>query len=167
MVNVDAVFVAHVKKGSEKRAEAMERQLSRLGIRFEYMLDGDISDLSEERLERYFVKDVDLNPAARSCAMKHLLIMEEVVKRKLNRVLVLEDDAILRSDFVELFNRSLDEVDTIHSQDEPYLIFYEASYLKFIPRSVRKKGKTLYNPKHLQCLACYVINNSYAHSTLN
>ncbi|MFR9588359.1 MAG: glycosyltransferase family 25 protein [Rikenellaceae bacterium] len=110
MVKVDKVFVAHVKKGSEHRAIAMEKQLAKLGIEFEYMLGGDIEDITAERLEKYFVPDVENSIVGRSkshisCALKHILIFEEVVKQNLNRILVLEDDAILTSDFVEKFNK--------------------------------------------------------------
>ncbi len=162
MVNVDAVFVAHVKSGSEERAKRIERDLAKLGIKFEYMLDGDISDITPERDKKYFSPDFNQSPSTKSCALKHLLIFEEVVKRNLGRVLILEDDALLRSDFVELFNKSIDELGTMHIPEEPVLAYYEASCLKFIPRSKREKGRVIYNTIRLQCTACYTINYAYA-----
>lgn len=88
--------------------------------------------------------------------------MDEVIKQNLEHVLVLEDDAILRTDFVEKFNETIDEIRNMHSINEPYFLFYEATHLKFIPRSKIRSKKRLYEPVMLQCAACYVVNNSYA-----
>lgn len=106
MLKVDAVFVLHVKQGSEERAVFMENQLSEMGIKFEYMLDGDIPDLSEYRKNKYFDMNRPLSPSEMSCAMKHILIYEQMISRGLERVLIFEDDAILKKNFVKFFNAS-------------------------------------------------------------
>lgn len=54
MLKVDKVFVLHVKEGNEDRAKQIEAMLEKLGIKFEYMLDGDIKDITEERKSKYF-----------------------------------------------------------------------------------------------------------------
>lgn len=165
MINVDAVFVAHLKKGSEERAAQMNKQLNALGIDFEYMLDGDIEDLTPERKVKYFGLDNPMHISGMSCTMKHILIYEEMVKRSLQRVLILEDDAVLRKNFVELFNRSMKEMDN-HPMDQPFLAYYEASGLIFIPRSKRRRGTVLYKAERMQCTACYVVNLAFAKTCL-
>ncbi len=153
-VKVDKVFVLHVQKGGEVRARHMENMLSKLGIEFEYMLDGNIEDITPQRLQRYFP---DPAPTRwNSCAMKHLLVYEKMLEEGLKRVLVLEDDAILRTDFVQHFNRAIEELESKDS--EPQFAFFEATHLWFIPRRLRKKGQMLYTPRGLQCMACYSIN---------
>lgn len=164
MLDVDKVFVLHVKRGCEERARWMELMLGRMGIDFEYMLDGDICDLSDERMARYFDPNSRLRNrgAIASCAMKHILVMERIVEEGLQRVLILEDDAILRKDFVELFNRSIDDVGRRHIDDTPFFIFYEATHLWYIPRSQRRRGQMLYKPRGIQCAACYCVNDRFA-----
>lgn len=164
ILNVDKIFVLHVKSGSEERAKWMESMLGEMGIEFEYILDGDICDLSDERMARYFDPNSDMGDriGVTSCAMKHILAMEKIVEQGYKRVLILEDDAILRKDFVKLFNRSLDEVDRRHSAEDPYFIFYEATHLWFIPRSKRRRGQMLYKPRGIQCTACYCVNDHFA-----
>ncbi len=161
ILNVDKVIVLHVKKGSEERAKRMELMLSKMGIEFEYMLDGDVDDLSDERMAKYFDPSIQ-RKAATSCSMKHILTMERLVNEGLERVLVLEDDAILHRNFVSLFNKSMDELDKKEFDNEPYMIFYEATFKWYIPRSQRRKGQMLYHPRSLQCAACYVVNRAFA-----
>jgi len=48
------VFVLHVKQGYEDRARHMERTLAAHGIVFEYMLDGDMTELTPELQQRFF-----------------------------------------------------------------------------------------------------------------
>lgn len=166
MLDVDKVFVLHVKKGYEDRATHIESILGKLGIPFEYMLDGDISDFTESRLKRYFTTDFTKNKAGTSCALKHFLIYEKIVSDNLNRVLILEDDVYLHKNFTDLFNRSVDEFKTRTQPNEAALVFYETSHLRFIPRSQRVKGQMLYPTNRIQCTATYCINNTFARKVL-
>ena len=46
------IFVLHVREGYEDRAAHIDAMMARLGLSFEYMLDGDKCDLTPEVLDR-------------------------------------------------------------------------------------------------------------------
>ena len=54
VLDVDRVYVIHVRHGAEDRAAFIERQLGRLGIEFEYVLDGDRDQLTPAVMARWF-----------------------------------------------------------------------------------------------------------------
>ncbi len=79
-IQTENVFVLHVKHGYEDREEFMERELSRFGIDFEYILDGDIPDITNEIFNKYFDKAYFQRINAEvSCALKHILAYEKIV----------------------------------------------------------------------------------------
>ena len=53
-VITEKVLVLHVKQGYEERAKHIEKMLGELHIPFEYILDGDIKDITTEVLQKYF-----------------------------------------------------------------------------------------------------------------
>lgn len=91
---LDHVFVIHVSEGYEERRHHIDKHLPERGIaNFEYMLRGDIKDLTPEVKAKYF-RENDKLPEL-SCAYKHVLAYEKMVKRGIERALILEDDAFL------------------------------------------------------------------------
>ena len=104
------VYVAHVKKGYEDRERHIDEMMGRLGVSFTYMLDGDIPDITPERSAAYFSPQASFPMPARSCALKHLLIYEEIVRRGLYGALILEDDICLDRKFPEIFTLSMKEL---------------------------------------------------------
>lgn len=167
-INDIAVFVLHVKRGYEERAKHMEDMMKRLGIRFEYMLDGDMEDITPERLERYFSgARLEISPAT-SVGLKHFLIFEEVIARKLPYALIFEDDIFLKDKFVEIFEKSLEQVSELSPDPaRPFLISYEATCLRLVPRSQRVKGRVIYPGDMLQCMGAYCINNAFARAAID
>lgn len=161
------VFVAHVKQGYEDRAAHIESHLQERRIPFSYMLDGDICDIGEERMARYFNPDWQATPTAEvSCALKHLLIYEEMVKHRLAGALILEDDIYLDKRFTDIYLQSIDE---LHAEpiDRPALISYEDTRLKFVPRSQRIKGRVIYPGTTYRMTGAYHINLAGAEAILN
>lgn len=111
-LNVQKVFVMHVKKGYEERRAHIENMLERLGIDCEFMLDGDIEDLSSEVIHRYFTGTVMSGKTpGTSCALKHLLTYRTIIERNMNGALILEDDIRLSRNFVKVFNKTMDELE--------------------------------------------------------
>lgn len=161
------VFVLHVKRGYEERARHIGHMMERLGIGFEYMLDGDMEDITPERLERYFAGPrLEVSPAT-SVALKHFLVFEEVISRNLPYALVFEDDIFLTDNFMEVFEKSLEQVHELSPDPgRPFLISYEATCLKLVPRSQRIKGRVIYPGNLLQCMGAYCINNAFAHAAI-
>ena len=87
----EKVLVLHVKQGYQERAEHIEKMLARLCIPFEYILDGDVSDLSQEILDKYFKpgkeKLYGYTPRT-SCSYKHFLAYEYIIRNNLEGALI-------------------------------------------------------------------------------
>lgn len=161
------VFVAHVKQGYEDRATHIEAHLSEREIPFSYMLDGDIVDITPKRMAQYFDLSWKSKPTAEvSCALKHLLIYEEMVKLQLPGALILEDDIYLDKRFVPIYLKSLAELQCEPS-DTPALISYEDTRLKFVPRSQRKAGRIIYPGTTDRMTGAYHINLAGAKAILD
>ena len=109
-LDVDRVYVIHVRTGAEDRAAFMEGQLGRLGIEFEYVLDGDRDQLTPEVMARWFRGPMASPTADTSCSFKHLSACERIVRDGHDTALVLEDDVLLPRDFVGQLNRSIAEL---------------------------------------------------------
>lgn len=70
-------FVLHVKQGYEERKIHIEKMMSDHNIPFQYILDGDIPDLTTERLDTYFSGARHSLSPGTSCAMKHILTWQD------------------------------------------------------------------------------------------
>lgn len=161
MVNV---FVLHIKKGYESRALHVEKMLGRMNIPFEYILDGDIPDLTDDVLDRYFVgSTMKGGYPYTSCSYKHLLAYKEMLHRDIEGALVLEDDIFLKKNFQRIFDKSIEEMhEYAKTYHEPILISYEDTRLRFVPRSTRKKGKVIYKGDRDRMAGAYYINKKAA-----
>lgn len=115
---VDAVFVLSVRSFADRIAH-IEREMARHRIDFEFVFEHDANAIPDETIARVFAPS-DLKRAHQSLVLKHIETWRLCVARKLRRVLVFEDDAVLARDFVPAFERAMAEADRI---DEPYLIY--------------------------------------------
>jgi glycosyl transferase family 25 len=142
------VLVVHAKHLIERKKH-MEQQLQNWPGKVEYILDCDKNELTDDVLKAYIQPgcELDKKSAATSCSLKHLMSCRFIVEHQLEGALVLEDDIVLHSHFVEDFEQTMEEYRHDY-KDRPILISYEDSSLQFIPRSRRKKGKWLYEAPH-------------------
>ena len=158
---VGRVFVIHVSTGAEERAAFMEAQLARLGIPFEYVLDGDVSDLTPALLERWFAGDMKRQRPGTSCCAKHLIAYERMLRDGLDDALVLEDDACLTDDFVEALTLSLAELrQRADASPGAAFISLENSGLRPIPGAVA--STTLYRAECGRETGAYWLTRSVA-----
>ena len=161
------VLVAHVKHGFEDRRRSIERQFRDLGIPFEFMLDGDIPDIDAEMSARWFDPRFPLGPA-QSCACKHLLMYERIVKAGWEGALILEDDIFLLEGFAPAFEASLQE---LRRQDGAVLgaawISYENTGHVVPPRQEMKQGQMLYRSTTTRCTGAYYIGFAAASALLH
>lgn len=155
------IFVLHVKTGYEDRARHIEKMIAKLGLPFEYVLDGDMGDLTPEGMDRFFAPPMNTVSAATSCGMKHLLAYERIENECPNGAIVLEDDIFLNRRFLEILPRSIRQAREF-SGEKPFWIGYEATCLKFIPRSRRKKGIVVYPADEIQCAGAYYVTQECA-----
>lgn len=165
------IFVIHVSTQHERRLH-IERQLARCGLPFEceFIDKGDMKDLTDDVLDRYYINRPDCQmhvvAPATSCSYKHLLACHAIVDEKLDGALVLEDDIFLHSDFKEVFLKSIDEWQR-RMPNEPILISYEDSALLFVKGSEKKKGQILYDGNHDRYTGCIFVSNKCATDLLD
>jgi glycosyl transferase family 25 len=149
-------FIIHVSKGYEERRKHIDSHLPSRGINeYEYMLRGDIDDLSDAIRHEFFGSKLSL--AEKSCFYKHYLVMKEAVERNIEQVLVLEDDALLVSSFTQDFSLILSELE---GQSNYFANIEEAS--NSVPLSVRKSNQYLYPCKVNKLCGGYVFDLIFA-----
>jgi len=133
---VGAVFVVSVRRFTD-RIEHMRAEMARFGIRFEWVFDFDPDTISPELIARTFAPS-DLGPGHRSLVLKHVATWRACVERKLERVLVFEDDVVLAPGFSEAFARAMSEADRLPPGYLVYLGCGDNRYIEGAPRSTSK-----------------------------
>lgn len=159
------ILVLHVKKGYEERETFMRDMLGKAGLDFEFILDGDVDDLTPEVLDRYFTGEMKQAAPYTSCTMKHLLACEYVLEHRLPGALVLEDDMILYKNFRKVFAECMEETERDHIESP--LINFEDSALRFVPGSQRRKGKHLYRAARDRFAGCYYLSHGAARKIMD
>lgn len=93
--------------------------------------------------------------ATTSCAFKHILAYQDILKNKHPFALILEDDIRFYAN-IPLLNSILDEIKDRDLND--FIISLEDSRLKYIPRSKRQKGRLLYVENSGRMTGAYLID---------
>lgn len=160
------VYVIHVRSAVD-RENLMRSQLESANIRFEFVNEGDIQDLTPAIMERYFTGPrMDGPPAAvHSCAYKHLLAYRKLAQSGRAWALILEDDVYLAKNFSEGINEILAEIPSLH-QPEKALINVEGSMLKLVPIRDRKPGQRLYPMERGRAAGAYLLSAELAREIL-
>lgn len=158
-INCQQVHVIHVSKGYENRKRFIDEQMSELDISFQYVLKGDISDISEDIEKELFSNEHKLRKAEMSCAYKHYLAIKCIADSGEVGGLVFEDDIVIDKKFSYYFNQSLNEAFTKNAPD--FLINYER-YSKFIPLLKLRLNKHLYKMPKTKLAGAYYISRSAA-----
>ena len=160
-------LVIHAAKLKE-RGEHMDRMLHNMGIDYEFVKEADLDQLDEGTLCKYFIKGHEMAQhmlPRYSCATKHFLACEYIVKNDMEGALVLEDDIVLHDDFMPFYQKSIDEFRQ-RFKNQPAMISYEDSSLQFVPRSQRKKGLLLYPGKKDRMAGAYYMSRTCAETIL-
>lgn len=145
------VLVIHAKNLKE-RVTNIEEQLKKLDGKHTLILDGDVSELTDEVLDKYFVPGSVMHAAfgAASCSVKHMLAYKHVIDAHLEGALILEDDIVLHAGACAKLKQSISEYRNRFS-GKPVMISYEDTSLRFVPRSQRRKGLMLYKAPYGRC----------------
>ncbi|MFO7658607.1 MAG: glycosyltransferase family 25 protein [Bacteroidales bacterium] len=167
-LNVEKVYVLHVKKGYEARLESIKKQFTQYGIDYELILDGDITDLNSTNLDTYFKGEIkEKANSVTSCTMKHLLAYQQMANKGYKDCLIFEDDIILMPDCIEVINKTLEEIKTRADIDEKKaFISYENSRMKLVPVSKRIPGQYLYKADSPRYAGAYYITGEIARSIM-
>ena len=120
------IFVVSLSDSRERR-EAMGEALTELGLGFEFVDAVDARDglpeSFEEQIDREAIRKNlgrDMLGPELGCALSHALVYREILKRNLSRAIVLEDDIVPTTDFLELLRSSVLE----RSQYDLVLLYY-------------------------------------------
>jgi glycosyl transferase, family 25 len=138
-MQLDGILVVNPRNFLQRRA-SIERQLSGLGLSFEFIHDFDISDITQQLEQRYFA-GADMRQSQKSCALKHRKAHALVAERGWKRALILEDDVLLAPDFTHGLQAALQEGAAL---PEPKVIFLGHGGNFYTPRSRRVPGQHLY-----------------------
>lgn len=152
-------FLLHVKKGSEARLDHMTNLMSSHNLPFELILDGDIPDLTDSIIDKYFIDSMLSKSAQTSCAYKHFLCYEKMVTLQIDYALIVEDDIFFLAQFDKILQSAIDERAT---DKNPWYIGFEATHLRMTPRSQRRKNIVTYKSDAVQCTGAYLINKAAA-----
>ncbi|WP_338455779.1 glycosyltransferase family 25 protein [Aeromonas veronii] len=129
------VFIISLTRSADRRA-MVERQMSHLGINFEFFDAVDGKSLPSDRLAK-----VDFNLARETCghdlslgevgcAMSHINIYEVMVERNIPRCVILEDDIYVHMHFKaivnEVINKNSSDIVFLHHGKAKHLPIYSS-----------------------------------------
>ncbi|NTV97646.1 MAG: hypothetical protein HGA70_00565 [Chlorobiaceae bacterium] len=115
--NIDAVFVLTVKTFHE-RIKHIEKHFAERQIEFEFIFDFDPPELSQDCLQQ-FIGESKMGIPQKSLVMKHIQAWRLGLERGCGNILVFEDDAILKKDFILKIKHVMSEADKF---DPGYLV---------------------------------------------
>jgi glycosyl transferase family 25 len=154
---LDGILVINPRNFVERR-QSIERQLQPLGFPYEFVHSYDIGDLTAEVMKQYF-RNTLLHPGQQSCALKHLQALRLICERNWSRALVLEDDALLASNFREMLSEALQESARLPG---PQVLFVGSGGNQYVPRRLRIAGQRLYRSTRGRLAEAYVIGSQAA-----
>lgn len=161
--NINKIYVLHVKKGYEERAEHIEILMKKHNLKFEYILDYDIPDLNEKDIQKYYDKNNDLDNPNLSVGMKHIQVLEQIVKNKVAITLVFEDDVFLDENFNKIVEKSMVELPNF---EDPFVISLGNAANHYTKKKYLTKNKHLYKNKNHRAADSYILNLQAAKNRL-
>ena len=158
MLGLDAIYVINVRAYEARRLH-VTRELARFGLHGEFVFDHDAMDLTPETESPWFVPGAELRPGQKSCALKHMVVLERIVERRQTRALVLEDDVVLDAAFPDGVKAALEEGGR---WPEPKVTFLGSGGNFYTPRSRRVPGQRLYPATHGRFTDSYILGHDTA-----
>ena len=114
----DKIYVVTLKRSTE-RHEKMQSVLQ--GLNFSFFYGNDKKELTldelleqgvydEEKAKSLHKDDKPMNTTQIGCAWSHRLVYEDMLANKFKRILILEDDVILKKEGLTLFEEMIDQL---------------------------------------------------------
>lgn len=164
-------YICHWSKLSERKVY-LSQIISSLGINdVEWVESYDKDNWDVEKIKNEYPKVFDLNPSGRhlkkseiSLLLKHCYIIKEVANGNDHYALVLEDDAQLCDNFLNLLKEYIAEMPEDWDIGWPgdccnlsLYHFYKEQYIE---------GKRIYAKEHSRCTHCFVLSKTGANKIL-
>ncbi len=99
-------YIIHVSDAYE-RERLINGELEGRNLNTEFVNDGDIKDMTEEVLAKYFKGDVSM--PNNSCSYKHMLSYQRMLDNNIELAFIVEDDTYLYANFDNIFEKLLYE----------------------------------------------------------
>lgn len=157
LLPLDGILIINPRDFVDRR-QSIERQLQALGLKYEFIHSFDAGDLDATITSKY-ITSAFLSPGQQSCALKHLQALRLIAERKWQRALVLEDDAILASQFLQGLQAALEESAPL---DPPYVLLVGSGGNQYTPRRRRVPGQCLYRADRGRLTEAYVLGSKTA-----
>ncbi|UCH82237.1 MAG: glycosyltransferase family 25 protein [Nitrospiraceae bacterium] len=157
-------YIIHVSDAYE-RERYIRSQIADKNLDCSFILYGDKKDLSEEVLEKYFAGEMKTVVADTSCAFKHILSYEEIIKQGNDIALILEDDISFYLNFNDTFDKVIKDIKQQGLRN--FIVSLEDSYLKYVKGSERKKGTYVYPKSYGRTAGAYLIDLQGAKSIID
>ena len=157
-------FIIHVSTAID-REQHMLQQISGRNLSYQFILDGDKNQLTEEVLDKYFTEEMNKVSNGTSCAYKHILAYEYMIKNQTDFALILEDDIELdHVIFDEVLLKIMYELKTKNISN--FLVSLEDSNLKYVKASERKPNQLLYPKEKGRMAGAYLVDLKAANNLL-
>jgi len=154
-------YVLHVKKGAEDRETSIVKQFSILGLPFEWILEYDIPEITEEVLSHYKHHGTELQPEEISCCLKHFTAWEKIAASPAEGGFIFEDDALIdTARFKHIALQALSEF-TADWHNLGHISFGEGCVMS-VPWTQIKKGTMLYRAELVRAADSYWITKKTA-----
>jgi len=157
-------YIIHVR-GNTLRENYIKNELKNKKLEVEFILDGNIEDLRDDFLNKYFENEMLEKSARTSCATKHILAYKKIMEQNDNWVLVLEDDMKFYDNFEENLKEIIEEIKEKNIKNA--MISLEDSNLRYVARSEKKKNTYLYKKNKGRLAGAYLIDKEGARSILD
>ena len=157
-------FIIHVSN-AYAREKHMQEQVKGKDLEVTYILDGDIKDVSDKVISKYFKGRMASASKDSSCVYKHLLALESVVKENCDFALILEDDISFYPGFNERMKEIMAEAKT--KQLKNFILSIEDSNLKYVAKSELTPGQIIYPKKKGRLAGAFIVDKAGAQSMLD
>lgn len=155
------VYVLHVDEPKYlERKQHIIKTMAAHDIPFEWMLKGNMNDITPDILEQLFSPAFATSPTPLvSCGYKHYLAWKDFLNSAYDYCLIFEDDVFLADDFVDQFKLSLQELSRF---DNKISIQYSNAANQYTPKSRLIKGQCLYPNKGCRATDSYLMTKETA-----
>lgn len=152
-----AIYVVHALKGYEFHEKRVIELFGENNLSFEFMADGDVSLITADVLEKYFIPGIEakLSKGILSCTLNHILCYEKIVAKENRYGLVFENDPFFLTDFPKGIEKLIPEIEKLEGG---FLISLENSTLKFPSYWQTQDAKHLYRARMGRMAGAYLIN---------
>ena len=135
--DIDKVYVLTVASFADRIAH-IEKEMLKHGIAFTFFYEHDVPNL-EEGLQQKFTPEMTRR-SYKANVLQHIALWEDAVKNGYKKILVLEDDVILRTNFTRHFEQLMK---TVNQLKEDYVIFLGGADTK-VPDAFFLTNEALY-----------------------